>query len=96
MFPDKGTVTIGNHHYRDHNTVILFTTLKKVLAALSMKTSCSGVQADQFSTRGYKKRTIFGFDFGPNIVELDSLSNGPHSEERVYVLDIVTRKESFF
>lgn len=92
----NGPITVRNHSYGSRNTVVLFTTLKKVLADLSNRQKCAGIQADQFSTRVYKKRTILAFDFGENIVELDSLSNGPKDEERLYILDLVSRKDSFF
>lgn len=81
---------------KNENTVTLFTTLKKILSDLSAKHKCSSVRADQLSTRAYKKRTVLDFDFGDSIVELDSLSNGPNDEERLYTLDIVSRKDSFF
>ncbi len=81
---------------KKENTVTLFTTLKKILSDLSAKIKCAGVRADQFPTRAYQKRTAIDFDFGENIVELDSLSNGPNDEERLYTLDIVSRKDSLF
>jgi hypothetical protein len=93
---DNGPITIRNHSYGRRNTVVLFTTLKKVLADLLNRQKCAGIQADQFPTRAYKKRTILAFDFGQNIVEVDSLSNGPKDEERLYTLDLVNRKDSFF
>lgn len=93
---DKRPITIGSHSYLDQNTVTLFTTLKKILTDLSAKNKCSGVQVNQFSTRGYKKRTVLDFDFGKSIVELDSFSNGPNDAERLYTLDIVSPKESLF
>ncbi|KAF0145871.1 MAG: hypothetical protein FD156_549 [Nitrospirae bacterium] len=93
---DNGPITIRNHSYGSRNTVVLFTTLRRVLADLSSKQKCAGIQADKYSTRAYKKITILAFDFGQNIVELNSLSNGPKDEERLYTLDIVSRKDSFF
>ncbi len=94
--PDKKSITIGNHSYLDQNTATLFATLRRILSDLSAKNKSLGVQVNQFPTRAYKKRTILDFDFGKNIVELDSFSNGPNDEERLYTLDIVSPKESFF
>jgi hypothetical protein len=94
--PDKRSITIDSHSYLDQNTVTLFTTLKKILSDLSTKSKCLDVRVNQFPTRAYKQRTILDFDLGRNIVELDSFSNGPNDEERLYTLDIVSPKESFF
>jgi hypothetical protein len=93
---DNGPIAVRNQPYSSRNTVVLFATLKKLLADLSKREKCAGIQANQFSTRAYKKRTILAFDFGDNIVELDTLSNGPKDEERLYTLDLVSRKDSFF
>jgi len=90
------SIILKSVNSKNENTVTLFTTLKKILSDLSAKHKCSAVRADQLSTRAYKKRTVLDFDFGDNIVELDSLSNGPNDEERLYTLDIVSRKDSFF
>jgi hypothetical protein len=76
--------------------LVLFATLKRILTDLSKTGMCAGVRFDQFATRAYAKRTILEFDFGTTIVVLDSFSNGPSDGERLYVLDIVDRKESFF
>jgi hypothetical protein len=44
----------------------------------------------------YKKRTTIQFDSDPEIVVIDSFSNGPKDEERLYILDVVQRKDSMF
>lgn len=80
---------------KNKKTVTLFTTLNKILSDLAAKNKCAGLRIDQFPTSAYKKRTVIDFDCGANIVELDSFSNGPNNEERLYTLDIVKRKESF-
>ena len=80
---------------KNKKTVTLFTTLNKILSDLSAKNKCAGLRIEQFPTNAYKKRTVIDFDCGANIVALDSSSNGPNNEERLYTLDIVNRKESF-
>lgn len=94
--PQDGPVSISGRPYKSKNTLALFDTLKKVLADLSAKTPCAGVKYDQFATRAYKKRTIIEFDFGSQIVVIDAFSNGPRDDERLYVLNLIARKDSFF
>ncbi len=94
--PRDGPVSISGRPYRSKKTLVLFDTLKKVLADLSAKTPCAGVKYDQFATRAYKKRTIIEFDFGSQIVVIDAFSNGPKDDERLYVLNLIARKDSFF
>jgi hypothetical protein len=94
--PEKGPASVGEQHYLARETIVLLTTLKRILTDLSKTTSCSRVRFDQFGARAYKKRTIIEFDFGAAIVLVDSFSNGPHDGERLYVLDIIDRKDSYF
>lgn len=94
--PQNGPVSISGRPYKSKNTLVLFSTLKKLLADLSAKTPCAGVKYDQFATRAYRKRTIIEFDFGSQIVVIDAFSNGPMDGERLYVLDLKARKDSFF
>ena len=88
--------SFGQRRYLARETIALFTTLKRILTDLSRTTNCSSVRFDQFGTRAYKKRTIMEFDFGAAIVAVDSFSNGPHDGERLYILDIIDRKDSYF
>jgi hypothetical protein len=74
----------------------LFTTLKRILTDLSETDIPSVVRFGQFPTRAYARRTIVEFQFGQTVVVVDSFSNGPTNSERLYVLDIVHRNESFF
>lgn len=94
--PEKGPVSIAERTYPARETLVLFTTLKRILTGLSKTSMCSGVRFDQFATRAYAKRTIVEFDCGATTVVLESLSNGPSDAERLYVLDVVDRRESFF
>ncbi|MGO9137276.1 MAG: hypothetical protein ACLP9S_04745 [Syntrophales bacterium] len=94
--PTKGPVTIGGHSYKGKKEISLFTTMRKLLDELSKQRLCAGIKYDQFQTRAYEKRTILEFDFGPQIVVLEAFSNGPRDEERLYVLDLVDRNESYF
>ncbi|HLQ27156.1 MAG TPA: hypothetical protein VK138_14930 [Acidiferrobacterales bacterium] len=93
---DEKSVSIGDAAYKERNTVVLFSTLLMVLADVSTNAKCTGVKYDQFSTRGYKRRTIIEFDCDTKVIAVDSLSNGRDDDERLYVLDLVGRKESFF
>jgi hypothetical protein len=93
---DKKSVAFGGVAYKDTNTVMLFSTLSKILDNVSKNTKCNGVKHQQFPTRAYKIRTIIEFDCGKQVIVVDSFSNGPEDDERLYVLDIVERKKSFF
>ncbi len=93
---DKKSVAFGDVAYKDPNTVMLFSTLSKMLDSVSENTKCNGVKYQQFSTRAYKTRTIIEFDCGKQVIVVDSFSNGPEDDERLYVLDIMERKKSFF
>ncbi len=94
--PDEKSVTFGGVTYKDPKTVMLFSTLSKVLGSVSNNTKCNGVKYQQFPTRAYKTQTIIEFDCGKQVIVVGSLSNGPEDNERLYVLDIVEREESFF
>ncbi|MGC2423972.1 MAG: hypothetical protein WA666_06420 [Nitrospirota bacterium] len=94
--PLNGPVIIGHKSYSGQHEIKLFATLNSLLTDLSKKRECAGIKYDQFPTRAYKKRTIIEFDFSPQVVTLEAFSNGPKDEERLYILDLVDRKESFF
>jgi hypothetical protein len=94
--PEKGPVTIAERPYSTVPAVVLFRTLKRILTDLSETNLRPIVRFAQFSTRAYARRTIVEFQFGQTIVVVDSFSNGPTNSERLYVLDIVDRNESFF
>lgn len=94
--PDNGTVTFSGHSFSSDKTVALFSTLRRLLADLSQAHACAVVRFDQFTTRAYKRRSILEFDLGPTVVVVDAFSNGRDNEERLYILDAVERKDSFF
>jgi len=94
--PEKGPVSVAKRSYPADNTIVLFRTLKKVLMDLSTTTKGYRARFDHFPTRAYEKRTIVEFDCGPKIVVLESFSNGPGDGERLYILDVVARTESYF
>jgi hypothetical protein len=43
-----------------------------------------------------KRRTIIEFICGIRVLVIDSFSNGPKNDERLYVLDVVEHPRSFF
>ncbi len=90
-----GKVSIGKRSYGGPKTITLFATLRRILGDFSLKEKCAGVQFHQFRTRAYKRRTIIEFDFGSRVVVLDAFSNGPKDAERLYILDVIDRKDSF-
>ncbi len=89
-------VLVSGARFTRQPTIVLYSTLLRVLSDLSRRGACRGVRFVQYATRTYKKRTIIEFDFGAEIVVIDSLSNGPKNEERLYILDVVQRKDSMF
>ncbi len=93
---DGRTVAIGRARFKSQPTMTLCATLFKILSDLSEKGACWGVRFVQYGTRTYRKISIVEFDFGPQIVVLDSHSNGPKEEERLYILDVIQRQDSMF
>jgi hypothetical protein len=89
-------VLIGSSKYSSDDTIVVFETFERIVADLTRRHSCDGGRAEHHAARAYRRITIIDVDFGPNVVELESLSNGPDDSERLYVLDVVPRKESFF
>jgi hypothetical protein len=93
---DAETIQIQEAPFKDKPTVILFTTLLRILTDFSKEGACRGARFVQFGTKSYKTRSVVEFDFGPRVVVVDSLSNGPKDDERLYILDVIPRKESMF
>ena len=92
---DNYEVVMEEKHYRDRNAVVYFNTLIRMVRDLSKTGECR-VRFGEFATRAYKTRTVVDFAFGPQVIELDAYSNGPNDDERLYTLDLVNRKGSFY
>ena len=89
-------VEIGRRWFTSQLTISLYSTLKHLVADLSAKRACAGARIDQFATRAYRRRTVIEFDFGDDVITLDAMSNGRTNQERLYILDVVPRSESYF
>ncbi len=94
--PDANTITINKARFTARPTTILYATLFKILSDYTKKEACRGVRFVEYGTKTYKRRSIIEFDFGAQVVEIDSESNGPKVNERLYILDVVQRKDSMF
>ena len=94
LTPSGAPVVLSTRRFESDKTIALFTTLARLLYDLPHAHACTPVLVDQFGTRAYRRRSIVEFDIGSHILALDALSNGPHDGERLYVLDVVERKES--
>jgi hypothetical protein len=92
----EDNVTINRAKFSSGPTLALYTTAIRVLTDLSKGSKCKAVMFSQFRTRAYKRRTVIEFNFGPRVVVLDSFSNGPQDDERLYTLDLVDESNSFF
>lgn len=92
---DSKTILIDKKRFANRNTVILYSTIVKIMSDISKKGGCSAVEFSQFPTRAYKKRTIIEFNCGARVLVIDSFSNGTKNDERLYVLDLVDPKESY-
>lgn len=92
----ENTVLLNRTRYSDISVAVLYRTLHRVLSNFSKKVPIESVKYTQFSTISYKKRTVIEFKIGNQIVVLDSDSNGPINKNRLYVLDIIKQKDSFF
>lgn len=88
----RNAVAVGDRRFTHDEAVVLYTTLLRVLRDMG---ECRGARFTQFANSAYKRRTLIGFNFGRRIVEIDSLANGLHNDERLYVLDLVERPDSY-
>lgn len=93
---DKNRVLLGDRPFDDPATAILCSTLLKIFSDLEKSEKCRQVSFAQFPTRTYRRRTLIAFDFGPRVLEIDCHSNGPEDDERLYILDLIDRSESYF
>lgn len=106
LFTSKGKISvvqIGDNLVNVHGkkfsakpTRVLFTTLKRLLEDLSTEGQIRHVRSSQWTSRGYSRHTRVEWNVPPNVVSLHGASNGPNDEERLYVLDLVSAKESYF
>jgi hypothetical protein len=92
-FTDRG-VAIDKREFKAPKTALLFSTFHKVLAALGKGAPKGEVRFAQLSGRATKSRTIIEFGFLPDVVVLESLSNGG-SRDDLYFLDIRKSDEAF-
>ena len=88
-----GRITIGKDVFEQEKTVLLFSTFLKALNAFAGP-DCRGVKFTSLGTRAYKNRTVIEFGCSGEVLTLESFSNGPNVEERLYVLDIIKEQES--
>ena len=89
-------VLLGERPFDEPAIATLCSTLLKIFADLEKSEKCRQVSFIQFGTRTYRRRTLIAFDFGPRVLEIDCHSNGPNDDERLYILDLIERKESYF
>jgi hypothetical protein len=92
----ENTVFLNRSRYSEISIAVLYRTLYRALSEFSKKTPIESVKYTQFSTISYKKRTVIEFKIGNQIVVLDSDSNGPGNKDRLYIVDIIKLKNSFF
>ena len=93
---EENRVLLGGRPFHDPATAILCSTLLKIFSDLEKSEKCRQVSFTQFATRTYRRRTLIAFDFGPRVLEIDCQSNGPEDDERLYILDLIDRAESYF
>ncbi len=93
---DASAVSLGEKRFTNRNIVSLCQTLSKVCRDQAAQSPCEGIRFAQFRTRAYKTRTVIEFKYKAKVVVLESDSNGPADEERLYVLDLVDPQDSFF
>jgi hypothetical protein len=87
-------VVIADRTFRDRNTTTLFSTLIKTLSVFADRPDCHVLRFTQFRTAAYLRRTIVEFACLPEVLRVESHSNGPDDSERLYLLDIVKDSES--
>jgi hypothetical protein len=89
-------VLLGDRTFEDPAIAVLCSTLVRIFSDLERSEKCRQISFTQFGTRTYRKRTLIVFDFGPRVIEIDCQSNGPDDDERLYILDLIERSESYF
>ena len=94
MLVADAVVTIDGTAYTAPATVTLFKTLRRVLLDAGGAFPATGAKVTQYQTRAYQKLTTIEFGYGPVVVSLVGLSNGPANTERLYVLDAVASADS--
>ena len=87
-------IRIGRRSFADPKTVSLFQTLGRLLADLGSQCKHQGIRGSRLRTRAYEDSIGIEFNYGPVVVRLEALSNGPVNPERLYVLDVVESKDS--
>lgn len=88
-----GEVSLDGKVFKEKEVRTLFSTLKKILDTVSVSSPCHEVQFSQFGTRAYATRTVIEIGCLPHVILLESDSNGPHDDERLYVLDLVKQDD---
>jgi len=92
----NNAVLLNNTKYSNKSIMILCSTLFRVLSDLTKESRIESVKYYQFQTSAYKKRTIIEFKLGNRVLVVESDSNGPKNDERLYILDIQDISDSFF
>lgn len=87
-------IRMGRRTFRHPSTIFLFRTLGQVLLDVGYECTHLGVRGLRVRTRAYKDSVQIEFNYGPIVVSLSTLSNGPANPERLYVLDIIKVTES--
>jgi len=87
-------IRIGRRSFADSKTISLFQTLGRLLADLGSQCKHQGIRGSHLRTRAYKDSIGIEFSYGPVVVRLEALSNGPANSERLYLLDVVKSKDS--
>jgi hypothetical protein len=93
---ENRTTTLGQQRFTSAATAALVGSLMNLVGDLATTEDCREVRFEQFGTRAYKNRTVVEFDFGAKVVELEAMSNGPRDAERLYILDLMDRRKSYF
>jgi hypothetical protein len=89
-------IGIGRRAFTDPKAISVFRTLGRLLADLGSHCKHQGIRASRYGTRAYREFIRIEVNYGPVVVQLEALSNGPANPERVYLLDLVAPKDSYF
>jgi hypothetical protein len=87
-------VKVGSRLFNDQRTVSLFGTLGRVLTDIGAHCEHQGIRGMRYANRAYRDVMQIEFSYGPLVVRLEGLSNGPTNPERYYGLDVVWAVDS--
>ena len=94
--PENGPIVISGQLFTANETIITFNTILSILQDSMEESDAYSIKYAQWRSRGYQRLTEIEFDLGTQVLHFSENSNGPESDERLYVVDLIDRQGSYF